>query len=82
MPAVAIPPAALMRAWKRLLGVTLRCNRLLMGARRWPGLRSEMVTWLRALRSVCVRPRSRPPVQGGELRPGKDGPGLWDVELA
>ena len=25
-----------------------------MGERRWPGQRSEMVTWLRALRNGCV----------------------------
>ena len=56
-----------------------------MGARRRPGLRSEMVTWFRALTCICVsgwRPRPRPPVRGGELRPGKDGPGLRNVQLA
>ena len=52
MPAVAIPPAALKRAWNCLLGVRLRCRILLMGARRWPGLQSEMVTWFRALTDV------------------------------
>ncbi len=85
MPAVVIPPAALMNAWKCLLGVRLRCNTLLMGLCRWSWLRSEMVTWLLALRNGCGlwrRPRPRPPLRGGKLRPGNDGPWLCNVALA
>ena len=46
------PPVALMSTWKCLLGVRLRCRRLLKGERRWPG--QEMVTWLWTLRNGCV----------------------------
>lgn len=44
-----------------------------------------MVTWFRALTYVSVsgwRPRPRPPVRGGDLSLGKDGPGLWNVYVA
>ena len=77
------PPVALMSTWKCLLGVRLRCRRLLKGEHRWPG--QEMVTWLWTLRNGCVSCfflRPRPPVQGGELMPGKDRLGLRDVAAA
>ena len=57
-----------------------------MGERRRPGQWSERVTWLWALRNGCVSclfPRPQPgPLQGGMLRPGRDGLGLRDVAAA
>jgi hypothetical protein len=57
-----------------------------MEERRWPGQRSEMVTWLWALRNGCVSClflQLRPgPLQGGVLWPGRDGLGLRDVAAA
>ena len=55
-----------------------------MGERRWPGQRSEMVTWLLALRNVCVSclfPRPWP-LRGGVVRPVRDGLGLRDIAAA
>ena len=65
MPAVAMPPAALMMAWKCFEGVRLMLRRLCCGdlcwPRLWSAIRSGIWTWFCSLvYGLVIRPR--PPV--------------------
>ncbi len=76
MPAVAMPPAALMMAWNFLKGVRDRLRRLRVGERWWPRLRSGILTWECVL-VYGVVPRPRPLLRLVVVAYVLDGLGWW-----